>query len=88
MTATSYNILVIAQGGRLQYEALIFAAALRDQSPAFSGRLFVAEPQPGPLWPGDPRIRGEETRALLTDLGAEILPFESRHFGHAYPTAT
>ena len=85
MTATSYNILVIAQGGRLQYEALIFAAALRDQSPAFSGRLFVAEPQPGPLWPGDPRIRGEETRALLTDLGAEILPFESRHFGHAYP---
>jgi len=85
VTATSYNILVIAQGGRLQYEALIFAAALRDQSPAFSGRLFVAEPQPGPLWPGDPRIRGEETRALLTDLGAEILPFESRHFGHAYP---
>ncbi|SEK39111.1 hypothetical protein SAMN05443999_101339 [Roseovarius azorensis] len=80
-----FNILIIGQGGRLQYEALIFAASLRDQSPGFQGRLFVAEPQPGPLWPNDPRIRGDETRALLADLGAEILPFESCHFGHAYP---
>ena len=80
-----FNILIIGQGGRLQYEALIFAASLRDQSPGFQGRLFVAEPQPGPLWPNDPRIKGDETRALLADLGAEILPFESRHFGHAYP---
>ncbi len=80
-----FNILIIGQGGRLQYEALIFAASLRDQSPGFPGRLFVAEPQPGPLWPNDPRIRGAETRALLTDLGAEILPFEGHHFGHAYP---
>lgn len=80
-----FNILIIAQGGRLQYEAVIFAASLRDRSPGFRGRLFVAEPQPGPLWPNDPRFKDDETRALLTDLGAEILPFESRHFGHAYP---
>jgi hypothetical protein len=45
----------------------------------------VAEPQPGPLWRDDPRIRDEDSRALLTDLGAEFLPFESRHFGAAYP---
>jgi hypothetical protein len=81
----SYNILIVGQAGRLQYEAILFAASLRATSPGFAGRLFVAEPQPGPLWRDDPRIRDEDSRALLTDLGAEFLPFESRHFGAAYP---
>jgi len=81
----AFNILIVAQGGRLQYEALIFAASLRANAPGFKGRLFVAEPQPGPLWSGDPTIRGDETRALLTEMGAEIIPFESRHFGQSYP---
>jgi len=82
---TDFNIVIVGQGGRLQFEALIFAASLRDQSPDFKGRLFVAEPQPGPLWPNDPRIKGEDTRALLEELGAEIILFENKHFGHAYP---
>ncbi len=90
MAATSpqdqhFNIVIVGQGGRLQYEALLFAASLCAQSPGFTGRLFVAEPQPGPLWQDDPRIRGQETRAALDRLGAEILPFESRHFGQSYP---
>ena len=84
-TGTGFNIVIVGQGGRLQYEAVIFAASLRAMSPGFTGRLLVAEPQPGPLWRNDPRIAGEETRARLADLGAEIMPFESRHFGHAYP---
>jgi len=81
----SFNIVIVGQRGRLQYEALILAASLRAMSPRFAGRLFVAEPQPGPLWPGDPRISGAEIRARLAELGAETLPFESRHFGQAYP---
>ena len=80
-----FNILIVGQGGRLQYEAVIFAASLRASSPGFTGRLIVAEPQPGPLWQADPRIRGDDTRALLEHLGAEIAPFTSRHFGQAYP---
>jgi len=80
-----FNIVIVAQGGRLQYEAAIFAASLRAFSPGFAGRLLVAEPQPGPLWPNDPRIKGAETRELLEEFGAEIVPFESRAFGHAYP---
>jgi len=81
----SFNIMVVGQGGRLQYEAVLFAASLRHASPTWDGRLIVAEPQPGPLWPRtDPRIRGDETRAALADLGAEIVPFESRDFGAAY----
>jgi hypothetical protein len=80
----SFNILCIGQGGRLQYEALILAASLRAFSPDFAGRLIVAEPQPGPLWPSDPRM-SEPVKVFLTGLGAEIVPFESRHFGAAYP---
>ncbi|PVA11933.1 hypothetical protein DC366_03140 [Pelagivirga sediminicola] len=80
-----FNVMIVAQGGRLQYEALLFCLSLRTYSPDFGGRLFVAEPQPGPLWPNDPRIQGADTRAMLEELGAEILPFESRHFGHSYP---
>ena len=80
-----YNIMVVGQGGRLQYEAIIFAASLRAHSPDFAGRLIVAEPQPGPKWQNDPRIRGDDTRELLVRLGAEIIPFENRYFGQSYP---
>ncbi|APE44058.1 hypothetical protein BOO69_12055 [Sulfitobacter alexandrii] len=83
--AQTYNIAVVGQGGRLSYEALIFAASLREMSPGFSGRLLVMEPQPGPLWKGDPRIQQTDVRAALADLGAEIIPFETRHFGSSYP---
>ncbi|WP_430449405.1 hypothetical protein [Rhodophyticola sp.] len=80
-----FNVIVVAQAGRLQYEAALFAASLRQYSPGFSGRLFVAEPQPGALWPRDPRINDEAVRQLFTRLDVEILPFESRHFGDSYP---
>ncbi|GKY89067.1 hypothetical protein [Sinisalibacter aestuarii] len=79
-----FNVMVVAQAGRLQYEALLFAASLRLSDPGFSGRLIVAEPQPGGAWPGDPRI-SPDARAAFEDLGAEITPFEARHFGASYP---
>ncbi len=79
-----FNLLAVGQGGRLQAEALILAASLRRAAPGFPGRLVVAEPQPGPLWPGDPRM-GEAARAMLAELGAEVVPLDSRAFGSAYP---
>ena len=82
--ADGFNILIVGQAGRLQYEALLFAASLRLSDPAFSGRLIVAEPAPGGVWPGDPRIESAP-RAALEELGAEIVPFEARHFGETYP---
>ena len=80
-----FNVLVIAQAGRLQYEAALFCASLRQFSPGFQGRLFVGEPQPGPRWSRDPRINDPGVRAVLDRLGAEILPFEARDFGESYP---
>ena len=82
--AKPFNILCIGQSGRVGYEAVLLAASLRDRSPGFAGRLIVAEPQPGPLWPGDPRL-DPPVRSLLLDFGAEIAPFESTAFGVSYP---
>jgi len=81
----SFNILIVGQSGRLQYEALLFAASLRHCSPDFDGRLFVAVPQPGPKWRNDPSIRNCDVLAALEQLGAEILPFENKVFGQEYP---
>ncbi|UWQ73638.1 hypothetical protein [Leisingera sp. M658] len=85
MANAPFNVMIVGQAGRLQYEALLFAASLRHCSPGFSGRLFVAMPQQGPLWEKDPGIRNQEVLQALADLGAEILPFESKLFGAAYP---
>ena len=82
--APGFDIVIVGQAGRLEAEALLFAASLRAADPGFPGRLIVAEPQPGPLWPADPRMTSD-TRALLAELGAETLPFDSRHFGASYP---
>lgn len=80
-----FNILAIVQGGRLQYEAVIFAASLKHSNPDLQATLYLAEPQPGPLWQSDPRIDNKEVRTLLEDLGANIIPFQNQHFGEAYP---
>jgi len=80
-----FDIVIVAQHGRLQYEAVLFVASLRLSDPGFDGRLVVAEPQPGPLWDHDPRISDPALRDLLAGFGAEIVPFESRAFGAAYP---
>lgn len=85
MANAPFNILIVGQAGRLQYEAVLFAASLRRCSPGFSGRLFVAVPQAGPLWDRDPGIRNPQVLAALEELGAQILPFESQVFGGAYP---
>lgn len=84
-TRQSFNILAVAQGGRLQYEAVLLAASLKAADPKFPGRLYLAEPQPGPLWRDDPRVKEGPVRALLESLGAIFLPFENKVFGAAYP---
>ncbi|GHC66970.1 hypothetical protein GCM10007315_34890 [Gemmobacter tilapiae] len=81
----AFNILAVAQSGRLTYEAVLLAASLRAMAPRFAGKLYLAEPQPGALWKGDPRVPNGPARDLLQELGAVFLPFESRVFGQDYP---
>ncbi|MDN5787666.1 hypothetical protein [Pseudorhodobacter sp.] len=80
-----FNIVAVGQSGRLQYEAVLLAASLRATNPDFEGRLFIAVPQSGPLWRGDPAIAETAVLELLASFGAEVLPFESRIFGSTYP---
>lgn len=80
-----FNIVVVGQNNRLQYEAVLFAASLRHASPRFRGRLFVATPNPGANWSGDPGIRNQAVLDVLEMLGAEILPFDTPVFGGSYP---
>lgn len=81
----AFNIMIVGQNGRLQYEALLFAASLRLCTPDFSGKVFVAVPQRNATWPNDPSIRNTEVLAALDRLQVEILPFENREFGAHYP---
>ncbi|MEM8655812.1 MAG: hypothetical protein AAGF36_13805 [Pseudomonadota bacterium] len=81
---TPFNVALVGQAGRLGYEAVLFTASLRAKSPGFTGRILVAEPQPGPAWPRDPQMRADVHQAL-SDMGAEVVPFQSQHFGADYP---
>ncbi len=87
MTAgpSRFNIALVVQRGRLQFEALLFLASLRRSCPGFSGKIFLTEPQPGPLWPRDPRVQNKAIRGKLQEMGGVFIPFENRHFGQSYP---
>lgn len=81
----AFNVFAIIQRGRLQYEAIAFAATFRRQHPDFKGRLIFGEPQFTDNWDYDPTIDRPDIRALLESFGAEIIPFENHIFGSSYP---
>lgn len=80
-----FNIVIVGQNNRLQYEAVLFAASLLHCSPDFDGKLFVATPNPGPRWQQNPSIQDEDVLKALKQLGAEVLPFDTHVFGDSYP---
>ena len=83
--SNKFNIAIVAQRGRLTYEAVLFAASLRRYDPDFKGKLFVLEPQANDRWRDDPAISDDAARDVLTGkLKAEIVPFENKAFGQAY----
>lgn len=85
LLAPEFDILIVGQKGRLGVEAVLFAASLRLNSPAWRGRLIVAEPRPEGAWQGVDTLMTAPVRAALTALGAEILPFAATRFGRDYP---
>jgi hypothetical protein len=83
--AKEFNVFAIVQGGRLEYEAVLFVASFFNKNTNFAGRLILGEPQPSERWSEDPRIQNPQVRKLLLDLGAEIVPFQDGVFGSRYP---
>jgi hypothetical protein len=80
-----FDVMAVVQRGRLEAEAALFAASFRASNPDFTGRLILVEPQPGPLWPDNPRIDAASRDLLVGRFGAEIRPFDSSLFGARYP---
>lgn len=80
-----FNILIIGQSGRLQYEAILFLSSLRQSAPDFNGQVFVAEPQHNERWDQNPAMTDPEIREVIENLGGKITPFENTHFGGYYP---
>ena len=85
MSDQAPTLLLVAQSGRLTYEAVLFLASLRHTSPDFTGKVVIAEPEPGPLWPTSPSINDPDARELIARFNAEVRTFHSHHFGAAYP---
>ena len=83
--ANKFNVFAIIQGGRLQYEAIAFAATFRHKHPHFKGRLIFGEPQHTENWNYDPTIDNDDVRRILESFDAEIIPFDNRVFGSDYP---
>ena len=46
-TGQPFNIMIVGQAGRLQYEAVLFLASLRENSPNFRGKVIVQNPSRG-----------------------------------------
>ncbi|MDO5604027.1 MAG: hypothetical protein Q4G25_02590 [Paracoccus sp. (in: a-proteobacteria)] len=78
-------MLIVAQAGRLEYEALLLAESLRRNAHGWQGRLIVAEPRPDAAWSGHVTAIPAPARDALQARGAEIIPFTARLFGAAYP---
>ncbi|MEM9433804.1 MAG: hypothetical protein AAGA12_07775 [Pseudomonadota bacterium] len=83
--ATPFNLMIVGQGGRLQYEAMLLLASLRHTNPGFAGQIFVAEPQNNHRWDRDPTISNTAIRAMIEELGGQIIGFENTVFGGGYP---
>ncbi len=82
-TPKTFNILIIAQPGRLSYEAVLFAASLKASNPDFGGQLYIGVPS-GEKWAGKSEL-APDICEMLERLGAIIVPFTSEHFGAGYP---
>ena len=80
-----FNVVVIAQQGRLMYEALLFVASLRQMDPDFQGRVFVAQPAENAQWSHSPAVQDQNVLQCFERLGVENITFENHHFGQSYP---
>ena len=81
----TFNIFIIAQQGRFNFEATLFSLSLRQTNPHFAGKLFVATPQANGLCPQDPSLQSGPLYDLLTQQAVVFMCFENREFGHVYP---
>jgi hypothetical protein len=85
--STVLNIVVVAQAGRIGYQALLCAASIRAFHAADQTRILVCMPQNSPRWEKDPAIRDAELLRGFRRYDCELAEFDNSDFGSSYPHA-
>lgn len=80
-----FNVVLVAQAGRIGYEALLCAASLRRFHAAADLPIVVGTPRNGPLWKADPTITDAVLRAAFEWYGCTVLEFANDDFGSLAP---
>ena len=74
------NVMIVAQSGRWAVQSLLFAETYVRSGSAARNPLYIAVPEPGPLWPFDPRPP-ERYINRYRKLGAQLISFKNSDFG-------
>lgn len=80
-----WNIALVAQRGRIAYQALLCAASIREHHGAGQIRIHICVPNNSRRWKTDPSLNDIELIEAFRHYGCEIAPFDNKHFGSAYP---
>src|SRR5437868_1260080 len=79
------NVGMVAQGGRLGYQALLCAASIRSFHSANQVRVFICIPNKTDLWRDDPRVDDPDLLQSFARYNCEIVRFDNLDFGLRYP---
>jgi hypothetical protein len=81
------NVVIVAQQGRIGYQALLCAASIRAFQAANAVRVFVGVPKNSRRWENNPEITDADLIAAFKRYDCEITPFDNTDFGSDYPHA-
>lgn len=79
------NVAIVAQKGRIAYQAVLSAASIRAHHPREQIRIFICVPKNSALWEQDPAIDDVEMLDAFKRYDCELVSFDNADFGSSYP---
>lgn len=79
------NVCIVAQNGRLKYEAALFALSFAATQKPNGARLHICMPQQSELWNKDISIDDDLWLRMMEQYGVTLHHFDNSFFGEAYP---
>jgi hypothetical protein len=79
------NVVLIAQRGRIGYQALLSVASIRAHHPANEIRMFVCIPRNSKLWKRDPGVDDADLMNAFHQYDCETVFIDNSDFGSDYP---
>jgi hypothetical protein len=81
------NFVIVAQAGRIGYQAVLCAASIRAFHQADAVRIFIAIPKNSRRWESDPSVADTAALEAFRRYDCEIVSIDNADFGSAYPHA-